>query len=77
MQTEDTPNTHALKFYPGKARVSLASPCASAARSRSAQPVLDKDKGTRDFPNIAAARASPLAKKLFRIEGVKVRHRLT
>jgi len=32
-------------------------------------PVLDK--GTMDFPNIAAAQHSPLAKLLFRIEGVK------
>ncbi|CAF3380919.1 unnamed protein product [Rotaria sp. Silwood1] len=35
------------------------------------RPVLDSGVGTRDFPNIQSAYCSPLAKQLFRVEGVK------
>ncbi|CAF1551084.1 unnamed protein product [Rotaria magnacalcarata] len=35
------------------------------------RPVLDSGVGTRDFPTIQAAYCSPLAKQLFRVEGIK------
>jgi hypothetical protein len=35
------------------------------------RPVLDSGVGTRDFPTIQTAFPSPLAKQLFRIDGVK------
>ncbi|CAF0889249.1 unnamed protein product [Rotaria sordida] len=35
------------------------------------RPVLDSGVGTRDFPTIQSAYISPLAKQLFRVEGVK------
>ncbi|CAF1173032.1 unnamed protein product [Adineta steineri] len=35
------------------------------------RPVLDSGVGTRDFPSIQSAYISPLAKQLFRVDGVK------
>ncbi len=57
IQTEDTPNPQSLKFVPDR-------------------PVLGTDAEGRpalgvDFPNASAADASPLAAKLFAIDGVQ------
>jgi Fe-S cluster biogenesis protein NfuA len=56
IETEDTPNPQSLKFVPDR-------PVLSASPDGKAQPGFD-------FPNSAAAEASPLAAGLFGVDGV-------
>lgn len=52
IQTQTTPNTHAVKFMPGRE-------------------VMPNAVGTADYPTIRTASNSPLARDLFRIQGVR------
>lgn len=52
IQTQPTPNAHALMFMPGRE-------------------VMPGGRGTADFPTLRTASQSPLARKLFAIQGVR------
>jgi len=56
IQTEQTPNPESIKFLPGETVLSQTD---------------EKPTKTLNFTNVRAALASPLAKNLFSIEGVK------
>jgi hypothetical protein len=72
IQTENTPNPDSLKFYPtGKQILSEGSGIYIRLNSFGRSLFFMHPKGTKDFPTLASASSSPLAKRLFRIEGVK------
>lgn len=52
IQTQPTPNAHAVMFMPGRE-------------------VMPGGRGTADYPSVRAAATSPLARKLFGINGVR------
>ncbi|CDF39390.1 unnamed protein product [Chondrus crispus] len=52
IQTQATPNAHAVMFMPGRE-------------------VMPGGRGTADYPSVRAAAPSPLARKLFSIDGVR------
>jgi len=55
IQTQDTPNPESLKFLPGEKVL----------------PISNESVKTMDFPTARSALASPLAKELFSLDGVK------
>lgn len=52
IQTQSTPNAHAIMFMPGRE-------------------IMPGGRGTADFPTLRSASSSPLARKLFQVNGVR------
>lgn len=66
IQTEDTPNDDALKFYPGRSVLENPSENVSVKEGGPSPPI-----STLEFINAREALASPLAKRLFQVDGVQ------
>ncbi len=72
IQTQNTPNPQSLMFLPGKTVIEVRYGKSSAFRTplRIRACMHDTQNGTKEFTNARAAMSSPLAKRLFAIDGV-------